>query len=91
MKKYIESRLLGTSTVRSLCIKNNWYTCGSNEQYDAMFAKLYNEDGTYAHITTEKLAEIATDIYYHSEIDDYTVDAIMDELARNCTYIFEKE
>lgn len=26
-----------TETLRTLCIKNNWFTCGTCEQYDKMF------------------------------------------------------
>lgn len=28
------------SEVRSLCIKNDWFTCGSNSQYERMFKKV---------------------------------------------------
>lgn len=28
------------SEVRSLCIKNDWFTCGSNSQYEKMFKKV---------------------------------------------------
>ena len=28
---------MDTETLRALCIKNNWFTCGSNSQYDKLF------------------------------------------------------
>lgn len=31
------------SALRQLCIKNNWFTCGSNEQYEKLFYA--NENG----------------------------------------------
>lgn len=89
--KYIETRILSTAKLRRLCIQHNWYTCGDNEDYSAMFDKLHDEEGNLVHMTTDKLADIATDIYLHSEITDYTVDAIMGELARQCLYFFDAE
>jgi len=89
--KYTETRILSTAKLRSICIKYNWYTCGDNEQYAAMFAKLHDEEGKLVHMTTDKLADIATDIYCHSDITDYTVEAIMAELARQCLYFFDEE
>ena len=32
--------------LRQLCIKNNWFTCGSCEQYEKMF--LANEDNCFS-------------------------------------------
>lgn len=34
---------MDTETLRDLCIKNNWFTCGSNSQYDKLF--YMNEQG----------------------------------------------
>lgn len=89
--KYTETRILSSSKLRSLCIKHDWYTCGNNAQYAAMFAKLHDDDGNLVHMSTEKLYEIASDIYAHSDINDYTVEAIMAELARQCLYFFDEE
>lgn len=88
--KYIETRHLTTAKVRRLCIKNNWYTCGDNEEYAAMFAKLHDEEGNLVHMTADKLFEIAEDIYAHSEITDYSIEAVVCELARNCLYFFDE-
>lgn len=90
MKKYTETRILDASKLRSICIKNDWYTCGNNGQYAAMFAKLRNENGNLVHMTTDKLYDIANDIYYHSDTD-YIVEDIMAVLARHCSYYFEEE
>lgn len=34
---------MDTETLRDLCIKNNWFTCGSNSQYNKLFDM--NENG----------------------------------------------
>lgn len=88
--KYIETRILSTAKLRKLCIQNNWYTCGDNEEYAAMFAKLHDEEGNLVNLTTDKLTEIATDIYEHSDIKDYTIEAVMGALASACMYFFDE-
>lgn len=47
-----------TYKLRELCIKHNWFTCGSCEQYDKMF---------YANENGYSLEEIATIIWLCSE------------------------
>lgn len=88
--KYTEHRHLDPETLRALCIRNKWYTRGTNEEYSALFDRLYDEDGLLEHLTTEKLAEIAQDIMDHSRITDYTITTVMFELARACYTYFEE-
>ena len=38
--------------LRALCIKNNWFTCGSNAQYDKLF------EGNTSGFTAEEIATI---------------------------------
>jgi len=87
--KYIETRILSRESLRSLCISNNWYTCGDNEQYDRLLDRLNDKDGCPENMTTDKLAEIADDIMEHSVITDYTITTVMFELARACNSFFE--
>lgn len=89
MTKYIETRILGMRELRSVCVKNDWYTCGTNEEYASLFSKLHDEYGCPVNMTTEKLAEIAVDIMEHSEITDYTITTVMWELARVCNTCFD--
>ena len=89
MTKYTETRFLDGIKLRSLCIEHDWYTCGTCEEYDGLFARLHDENGCPENMTTEKLAEIATDIMEHSEITDYTIIAVMFELARACRTYFD--
>ena len=92
MKKYTERRTLYATDLRAACVFNDWYTRGTNAEYDALFAKLRDNDGRYTDITTEKLAEIATDIYNHSEHDNAEeITNIMFVLGRACVSHFAEE
>lgn len=44
--------IVPTDQLRELCIKNNWFSCGSNSQYDKLF-----EANTHG-FTTEQIAII---------------------------------
>lgn len=90
MAKYIETRTLSMDKLRSLCIAHDWYTCGTSEEYEALFARLHDDMGCPEDMTTEKLAEVATDIMEHSEVSDYTITAVMFELARACNTYFDE-
>ena len=90
MKNYTEKRILRPSKLRIICIKNEWYTMGDNEEYSRLFDRLHDEDGCPLNMTTEKLAEIATDIMEHSKINGYTITTIMFELSRACYSIFDE-
>ena len=62
--KYTETRTLYASDLRTLCIRENWYTLGDNDEYDALMCKTF-----CANLTTEVIADIAQDIKDHSETD----------------------
>lgn len=48
--------------VRNSCVKNDFYTRGSNEEYEAMLGMvMYNK------YSDDKLREVAEDILEHSE------------------------
>ncbi len=44
-------------TLRAVCIANDWYTCGTIEEYEKLFKK--NRNGA-------TVGELADDIYLHS-------------------------
>lgn len=88
---YVETRTLCASDLRALCIRNDWYTCGTCEEYNRLFERLYDSDGCPVNLTAQKLAEIAEDIMIHSEISDYTVTAVMFELNKACTVVFDAD
>ena len=90
MKKFTETRILDATKLRSVCINNNWYTCGTCEQYDRLFRRLYDENRCPQNMTTEKLAEVAEDIMEHSDITDYTITSVMYVLADACYTYFDE-
>ena len=87
-----EIRFMAMSRLRELCIRNKWYTHGTNEEYDILLHKVYDDNYEYINLTTEKLAEIAVDIMEHSDLPvDYDVCCVMFELARAASVCFEVE
>lgn len=64
MKKY---SITTPDELRRLCIKNNWFTCGSNRQYDKLFYA--NENGC-------PIEEIATIIWLCSDEDCRRLDIL---------------
>ena len=58
---YKEVRQLSSSDLRALCIAEDWYTGGTNEEYANLMQMTEKEN-----ITTDDIVEIATDIYEHS-------------------------
>ena len=92
--KYIETRTLSAYELRALCIKKNWYTCGTNEEYSNLLHRC-SANFVAVEMTTEKLAEIASDIFQHSDADDCTdgyleITSIMYDLAKACDTTFEE-
>ena len=88
--KFKEYRTMDASTLRRVCIANNWYTNGTNEEYGNLFDRLRNCYGYAENLTTEKLVEIANDIWEHSEMpSDYTLETVLFELNRNCCTTFD--
>jgi len=81
-----EMRYISSMEVRNLCIKNNWYTCGDNEQYDYLLNTLCDKEN----ITTQDMIIIATDIKTHSETDA-SIAEIATALANISTTIFYED
>lgn len=88
MKKYgyHEVRVMHADSLRALCIRQNWFTRGDNEEY----SKLLDKAQYTTNITTDDIVELATVILEYSDLDkDYTTDdhfrTICFELLRICT------
>lgn len=60
---YKEIRRCNAEKLIRLCVRENWYTCGSNEEYNAMLDKVRNTEN----FTADDVVEIASDIVEHSE------------------------
>lgn len=57
--------------LRSLCIRKDWFTCGTNSQYDKMFQ---------ANKTNAPIEEIATIIWLCSDDEEHCRRDILEEL-----------
>lgn len=80
-----EARYITSSALRSLCIRQNWYTWGTNEEYSHLFELADKDD-----LTTADLVEIARDIIAHSEPDEnLAVPYVCFELADIAVNVFE--
>ena len=62
--KIKETRTLYASDLRTLCIRENWYTCGDNDAYENLMSRCFCEN-----LTTDIIEDIARDILGHSETD----------------------
>lgn len=88
--KIKEFRLLTPFKLRNLCIKNNWYTRGTNDEYNHLLREL-THDGR-EHMTTEDIEAVALDIMGHSYIDEeQDVCSIMWSVNEACNTVFVKE
>ena len=80
------------SKVRSLCIRENYYTKGNNKEYEYLLFTLCDK-GT----TLNDILKIATDIYNHSEkeildkkykeCNKDTVKVIAEYIINECSYV----
>lgn len=91
--KYTEHRTLNASSLRNTCCLYGFYTNGTNKEYLALFDRLEDSDGYgYAEMTTEKLVEIATDIYDHSDRNNApNIPFVLYCLANACDTVFTEE
>lgn len=67
MKKYREYRRIYGYKVRQLCIQDNLYTEGNNEEYSHLLNTLCKDDVDQ---TLDSLGVIAEDIIKHSDLEN---------------------
>ena len=80
---------LSTNAVRALCVNKQYYTNGTNENYNKMFAMVDDVDGAPANAYGfNRVADIARDIINHSNTARLCSEygATVDELVNNCTF-----
>jgi hypothetical protein len=88
MKQYKEIRKISASSLRTLCIRQDWYTAGDNDEYGHL---LFNLAGDKENLSTADIIEIAADIMAHSDLDDdCTIEEIAFEVARIANVFFEE-
>ena len=80
--KIIEHRYWTMADIRQVCIANNLYTCGTNEEYANMFHRAEKIEPT-----PENLYIIAKDIAEHSEAN--TISNIMGLLTKAVMITYE--
>lgn len=66
MARYKEVRRVDSDKVRSLCIKESYYTRGTCTEYTHLLNDLCDKE-----VTLDELEEIAEDIMNHSDTESY--------------------
>lgn len=82
MKTIIETKRMSATKLREMCIEMDWYTCGDNDEFDALMAKTgdWNKN-----ITPSDLYDMAADIIAHSSdkaLDGMEITDVMFYLGR---------
>ena len=62
-----ERRVCNWTDVRVLCISNNFYTRGTNEEYNALAQLVFDHSDD---MSTEVLCQVAEDILEHSDPEE---------------------
>lgn len=83
--EYKEIRTLSAMNLRNLCIRESWYTRGTNDEYDHLLDLAADKEN----LTTADIIAIAEDIAAHSNlIDGQTVESIAFDVNRACAVFF---
>lgn len=85
MKKYAytETRRIEIGKLRAVCIKENWFDAGTNEEYASFFEMARYMDN----VTVDELVELATVICEHTS----RASVLDDEFFCNMLYILAKD
>lgn len=89
MKTIIETRTLSMEDLRKLCIKNNYYTEGTNDEYDRFLTSVKGVE-----MTKSQIYYLAVNIFTHSDIEnnglstDEIIASIMYNIAEACYTVF---
>jgi hypothetical protein len=82
--KYIEKRTITREALRSLCIEKQWYTNGTNEDYEYLMR--YDR---FENLDTDDIMDMAANIKKHS-ITEHEITSIAFELNRVCITVYEE-
>ena len=83
---YREVKKISAEKIRGLCISQDWYTNGTEEEYKELLQYGFSD----MEITTDELVEMATLIKEHSDTD-HEITSIMFELNAECCYSYFEE
>ena len=75
---YKEIRRISASALRALCIENDWYTQGDNDEYGHLLLDLAQHK---ENITTDDIIEIASDIIEHSNLSIKYLESVAFDVA----------
>lgn len=87
---YKETRKIQADKIRALCIKNNWFTNGTEEEYNELLQYGFSD----IEITSDELVEMAGLIFEYSDpksLQDHTHTSVMFELNAECCYSYFEE
>lgn len=85
-----EIRKLTPDDLRSLCIKRDWYTRGTNEDYDKLMDKCRDKNGSYKKLSLQDIYWMGYDIFIHSDMsgigipDKNCIDYACSEVLNEC-------
>lgn len=83
--KITSTRQWSADDVYIACVRNNLYTCGNNEEYDAMLNSISGLEPT-----PENIYQVAKDIYDHSKNQTITnIMFILEKVAVNTFYCID--
>ena len=80
--KIKELRVWSMKDVRRECVENNWYTRGTNKDYDKMLEFVSAKEPTNAN-----MLKVASDILEHSNTED-SIDFILYCISNYCVKRF---
>jgi len=85
-KQYKKIRKITASSLRDLCVRQDWYTAGDNDEYGHL---LFDLAADKENLSTADIMEIAADIMAHSDLDDdCTIEEVAFEVARIANVFF---
>lgn len=77
--------------LRCLCIKYNWFTMATNDEYDKFLKMTAKNQDTKANMTANRLYKMACMVEHYSPDEEMGIDNIMFYLADICFTFFHVE
>lgn len=86
--KFKETRRISANNLRALCVRQDWYTGGTVEEYEHLLLDLADNK---ENITTADIVEIAYDIINHSSnIAEDEITSVMFAVGEIANTFFER-
>ena len=65
-----EIRRMTPEDLRNLCVRQDWYTKGTNEDYGKLMERCRDENGEYKKLSLKDIYWMGYDIFMHSDTSD---------------------